>query len=235
MSWGEVGKINNNYKRALNEQMRDLKFQELHIITSTGTYTPPKTGLYKVICVGAGGKGAASGVSGSVGGTGGGGGGVAIKTLKLSVGSSYSVTVGTTASFVYDTDTILTATAGGDASGSSKVGTGGTASGGDTNYIGGAGLKTDSSYVVAEGGTVGVFLSGLYTKPVEIAPLAVAYGDTSQAVNFPFGGCILNYGGGGAGAGCRYKTNNEGDTWSEIRSMPGKPAAIIIAPLEMEE
>ena len=48
MSWGEVFKINKNMKRALNEQLRDLKFQEVKIITSTGTYTPTKTGLYKV-------------------------------------------------------------------------------------------------------------------------------------------------------------------------------------------
>ena len=57
MSWGEVGRLNNNFKKPLNEQMRDMQYKPLRIITSTTTYKPEKTGLYKIICVGAGGDG----------------------------------------------------------------------------------------------------------------------------------------------------------------------------------
>ena len=240
MSWGEVGKINNNYKRALNEQMRDLKFQEMRIITSTGTYTPPKTGLYKVICVGAGGDGGCGTASNTYGGGGGAGGGVAIKTLKLSASSSYSVTVSTTASFVYDSNTILTATSGGGGS-YYQASTGGTASGGDSNYVGTSGDYTGKTveYIAPAPGGVSVFLSGLYMKPspeINSLPVDASIGGV-KTISFPYGDCILNFGGGGTGAACYYNQSTTGTNNynTAYHATSGKPAAIIIVPLEMEE
>ena len=140
MSWSEVFKINKNMKRALDEQMRDAIALPMRIITTSTTYTPEKTGIYKVICVGAGGKsGGATGSSMSgVYGDSGGGGGVAIKTLKLLSSESYNITVGSSASF----SNILTATSGGNGAKNSP-GSGGTATGGDYNFSGGNG-KADS-------------------------------------------------------------------------------------------
>ena len=113
MSWAEVFKINKNMKRALNEQIRDLKCNPMRVITTTQSFTPEKTGLYKVICVGAGADsyGNTTSYSSDMIAEAGSGGGVALKTIKLYSSKSYNVTVSTTASFAYDS-TALTATPG---------------------------------------------------------------------------------------------------------------------------
>lgn len=224
MSWGEVFKINKNMKRALNEQLRDLKFQPIRIITTTTTYTPEKTGLYKVICVGAGGNGGYSNSVGSVGAGSGGGGGVAIKTIKLDSDTSYSVTVSATASFAYNSEAI-TATAGGYGL-SNVAGAGGTASGGDYNYTGESGsntgtISTGTSHVPPATGSVGVFISDLTRSP---SP------DYADSKIFPYGDSLLNYGGGGTA----YGYYNGSGSYGGYASV-GKPAAVIIIPIEMEE
>lgn len=214
MSWGEVYKINSNMNRAINEQLRDMMFRPLRIITTTGTYTPEKTGLYQVICVGSGGDGNVWD-SGNHYSAGGGGGGVAIKTIRLESTTSYNVTVSTTASF----GNILSATSG--AGGSTP--TGGTASGGDYNFTGETGAKgslKNDVYTVSRGGSVGVVISGLSRQ--------ISYTTTSGTFHI-YGEGILQYGGGGAATG---SYNSGEDKWVEDA---GQPAAVIIIPLEMEE
>lgn len=233
MSWGEVFKINNNMKKAINEQLRDLKFQEIKIITSTGTYTPTKTGLYKVICIGAGGNGFArfSGTDSSSinGAASGGGGGVAISTLALSSSGSYAVTVSSTASFVYSNEITLTATAGGAGAYNYQDnrilgGTGGTASGGDNNYLGTDGDKTSYGNEIPKAGGVSVYISELsYTPSPAIKELY------STIYVLDYGTCLLGYGGGGTGV-CAMVSGNYQELYTS-----GKPAAIIIVPLELEE
>ena len=233
MSWAEVFKINNNMKKPLNEQMRDMKFQPIRIITATGTFKPEKTGLYKVICVGAGGNGEKYGSSGAnvhyI--ASGGGGGVAIKTLRLLSTTSYNITVGTTASFTHGSGS-LTAVAGsdGDAAGE-KPGKGGTASGGDLNYTG-----TDGSYLYVNSsknhqicptpGSVGVFISDLSRK---VESTWVTLVNANGACQIRYGDSILGYGGGGSGVGDYYSTS------AVSQVLAGLPAAVIIAPIEMEE
>lgn len=216
MSWGEVFKINNNMKKALNEQMRDLKFQPLRVITANTTYTPEKTGLYKIICVGAGGK---STTSGNVA-YGGGGGGVAIKTMRLEKTSSYNVTVGTTASF----GNILTATSGGNASGDG--GRGGTASGGDNNFSGenGSSVYNATATSLAKGGSVGVYIGELSRQIVH------SYSANDSGYSLFCGDSVLGYGG-GAPAGVIFKQSYN----TQYVSYNGLPACVIIIPLEMEE
>lgn len=235
MSWGEVFKINKNMKRALNEQLRDLKFQEIKIITSSGTYTPTKTGLYKVICVGAGGDGKYATTAGRYGGSGGGGGGVAISTLNLSSSGSYTVTVSSTASFVYSDEITLTATAGGMGDGYSYGGSGGTASGGDNNYSGTSGsYVNETTFQAPPAGSVGVAISGLTRSPATyVSTLTYTYSSTTTTyiVNFIYGDSILNYGGGGTGAAGG--SGNAGSYTSYATA--GKPAAVLIVPLELEE
>ena len=230
MSWGEVYKINNNMKKPLNEQLRDMTYQMGRIVTASTTYTPEKTGLYRIICVGKGGDGTAKSTSSAnPRAYAGGGGGVAVKTMRLLSSSSYEITVGSTASFAAGT-TILTATSG------TASGDGGTASGGDYNFSGTEGKTTTSMFAVPAPGSVGVVIMGLTNTP---APATNTLIDTSPSgenevycLSFPYGDSVLNYGGGGTGAGF-YKSANT--TSSGGYSTTGKPAAVIIIPLELEE
>lgn len=233
MSWSEVYKINNNMKRSINEQLRDLKFQEIKIITSSGTYTPLKTGLYKVICVGAGGNGGYNNTPTERGGGAGGGGGVAISTLSLSSSVSYTVTVNGTASFVYNDKITLKATAGGNSTGYASLG--GTASGGDNNYAGTAGSYTSQVNVVPPAGGVSVHIPELSYTPAPIFGSLATYGTSDIPSTYTFslnyGECLLGYGGGGTATSC---ASALGSNYNKTSSS-GRPAAIIIVPLEMEE
>lgn len=221
MSWAEVFKINSNMKKPLNEHLRDMKFQSVRIITATGTFTPEKTGLYKVICVGAGGDGDTTSNYVAAGG----GGGVAIKTLRLLSTKSYNVTVSSTASFTHDNGSI-TATAGADGNTSalsSDGGAGGTASGGDYNYTGSNGDDDRGYDTIPLPGSVGVYISDLSRQK----SVTRVYGES--AIEIPYGDNLLGYGGGACGVamGSPSSTNRI--------YLTGQPAAIIIVPLELEE
>lgn len=235
MSWGEVFKINSNMKKPINEQLRDMKYQAVRIITTTTTYKPEKTGMYKIICVGKGGDGGYESVSNaSFYGLSGGGGGVAIKTMRLSSSTNYSVTVGTTASFAAGSTTI-TAIAGSPSTSvsSGTVGAGGTASGGDYNFSGTTGRRIAAEFNAPVGGSVGVWIDGLSNTPApHVGTLIEASGASPlvYCIGYAYGDSILNYGGGGTGAG--FYTSS---TYRGGYSTAGKPAAVIIIPLEMEE
>lgn len=219
MSWAETMKINNNVKKTLNEQMRDARFLPLRIITTTGSFTPEKTGIYKVICVGRGGNGRASSSNVAAGG----GGGVAIKTLRLLSTTAYDVSVNDAASSFAHDGTALTASSGVDGS-SSSSGAGGSAVGGDFNYVGTSGGKAVTTSATSPlPGSVGVFISELTTTGKHLCLSISEY-----IADLPYGDSILGYGGGGTGVrfGSSSGTNGE---------LVGLPGAVIIIPLEMEE
>lgn len=216
MSWGEVYKINSNMKKPLNEQIRNLAILPMRIITASTSYTPEKTGIYMVICVGEGGDG--DGYPGTYyQSSGGSGGGVAIKTLRLESSQLYNVTVSGTASF----STLMTATAGGNAGGS-----GGTATGGDYNFTGEKGESQDryTNDIPARAGSVGVALTGLS----QYLRAEVSFTD-GTIFSLNWGGSLLGYGGGGSGI--VHPANGEKYAYDQT----GQPAAVIIIPLEMEE
>lgn len=217
MSWSEVFKINKNMKRALNEQIRDIKCLPMRVFTANGTYTPEKTGLYKVICVGAGATGTVRSNVSPFYVCGGGGGGVAIKTLRLLSSQSYSITVSTTASF----SNVLSATAGSTGGYNSTIGThnaaGGTASGGDYNFSGETVPYKEGKDNIVNGGSVGVNITELSRNYVFTG---------NSGVRLIQGDCLLKYGGGGAAA---YDINNL------VSTAPGFPACVIIIPIEMED
>lgn len=211
----------------VGNSVMDSRLLPMRVITSTTTYTPEKTGLYKIICVGAGGNGGGSVSTNASGAGGGGGGGVAIKTLTLSKNTAYNVTVSTTASFAFDSNTIITATGGGSGSYSSG-GSGGTASGGDSNYPGTEGGRTGSSLQVPKPGSVGVAITELTTTPPNY--VGTLSSDTSSyVVTCSFGDCLLTYGGAGTGVMFYNSTNDR-----EYYTANGKPAAVIIIPLKTE-
>ncbi len=219
MSWAKVFAVNSNMRKSLNEIMREMMYRPTRVITASGTYTPEKTGIYKVICIGAGGKGGYSSSSNTYGASSGGGGGVAVKDIRLEKTTSYSVTVSTTASF----STYLTATSGARGSSSTSIASGGTAVGGDYNYTGGAGRCTgEQSSDRPKGGSVGVVFPEMHRT------LYYRYNDT---IELEYGDSILSYGGGGSGWG---NYNASTNTYAGY-GCDGLPAAILVIPLEMEE
>lgn len=195
----------------VKSRLEEMKFQPMRVITATTTFTPEKTGKYKVICVGKGGNGSSYASVTSVGG---GAGGVSIKTLELSSATNYSITISTTASF----SNILSAVGGGDASGTT-VGTGGTASGGDYNYIGGSGEKVEVSHTSGKGGSVGVYISELTRSINTVIP---NISTSNDVIIGWYGDSILKY---GAGAPGSMSMSGRGD------SVSGLPACVIIIPL----
>ncbi len=112
--------------------------------SNSGTFVAPFTGLYEIICVGKGGNGGNGASSADrYAGSGGGGGGVAYSRVTLTADTEYVITASTIASL----SSVLSATAGGDGSGSSKNvvtgGSGGTGTGGNVvNITGGAGADS---------------------------------------------------------------------------------------------
>lgn len=218
-----VGTVNTKLTQ-MSTQIQNSKCIPYRAITTTGTYTPEKTGTYMVICVGAGGDGGARSASNVQGGGAGGGGGVAMKTLRLLKTGSYAVTVGTTASFAYSSSVILTATPGGDGD-YDEGGDGGTASGGDYNFAGTKGSNTYSQGQAPAPGSVTANIMGLTRTP---QPYIGTLG-SSRVTCFNFGVSILDYGGGGTGAGYNVSSSDNDDYATD-----GKPAAVIIIPLELE-
>ena len=228
MSWAEVFKINKNMKRSIDEQLQDMKFQPIRVITANTTYTPEKTGLYKIICVGKGGNGYGDNNSPQTKGVAGGGGGVSIKIARLTKGSSCNVTVGTTASFVSGSIS-LSATAGGDGGWNTTSAVGGSGTGGDYNYTGETGTYTTEHYKSPTGGSVGVYISDLHRQMTGVLTLGLDDDrDKPVAVMYTMGRGILSFGGGGTGAG--YVEYGYGGV-----SINGQPAAVLIIPIEMEE
>ena len=217
MSWGEVYKINSNMKKPLNEQIQSIKCLPIRLITASTTFTPEKTGVYKVICVGAGGAGYAYKTTNSgntVFSSGGGSGGVAVKVLTLNSGTKYNVSIGTSASF----GNIMTTTGGTAGNYYIQDGaiysTGGTATGGDYNFAGAAGESGYATSGTFKGASVNVWFTELTPMPTTIDGLTTGDG-------------VLRYGGGGSASRTAYNSVNS--------DVAGQPAAVIIIPLEMEE
>lgn len=130
MSWAEVKKINSDISTPLNEKLDNMLENNLlyatQIFTSSGTFTAPSTGRYRIISVGKGGAGGDGEYDGNDKGHGGGGAGVGILIKTFNSGNSTAITIGTDASF----GSYMTAThgiSGGDEDGS--VGAGGYVSG----------------------------------------------------------------------------------------------------------
>ena len=221
MSWGEVFKVNNKIKKPINKLLFEKKYFPIRVITTTGTYTPEKTGLYRVICVGAGGDGFYRTYNNNFTNCGGGGGGVAIKDMTLTSTTSYNATISTTASF----GSTLTATAGlkavnTESAGYTQYPIGGTASGGDYNFTGETGEydTINKANNNSRGGSVGVVIGELMSYRYSLRRSGlVAYGDS-----------LLGYGGGGTSS--TLYENSSSTNFTEV----GLPAAIIIIPLELE-
>lgn len=196
MSWAET--------LMLQEAQRERSFNTMYVLNTSQTWTAPKSAYYKIICIGAGGRGGYNYFrdSGYTYGYGGGG-GVAIKTKAMQKGETLTVNVGGSASCDG-----MTATAGNDADTERNVyysGSGGTASGGDENYNGQSGGG-------GNGGSVGCIIAGL-----AMSRDTIMGGGTSNS-----GYGIYGHGGGGGVLA--------NDAIQDVT--PSQPAAVIIIPLE---
>lgn len=210
MSWAEVHKINEN--TAMN------KFNSATILRTSTTFTVPKTGYYKIFCIGSGG---ASSTSGSAANTGGGG-GVAEKTAKLDKNQTYTVTVGSTVSFVSTlSDTTDKNYISMSATGGTTGGDGGTATGFDSTYLTYTGQSGRSfSSGIRQGGSVGCYVTSLMEKNISLGY------STNSAYTFSvksgLGICGL---GGGGGVIKQANVSHTGDNQS---------GGIVIIPLGVE-
>lgn len=213
MSISEIAMlVNDNFNKSLNVQMRELAFNPMYLITSGTSFTPEKSGWYRIICVGKSGGGSFS----SSKQYGGGSAGVSISTMRLDSSITYPMTISTSPTTASSFDGTMMAYGGGNAT-ASAYGDGGTATGGDYNYNGksGAEMTEDSLYSI-QGADVGVVISGLYDI------IGSAHSGKYSAYT---GRGICGYGGGQGGMG--------GDT---IISSSIKPTGcILIIPLELEE
>lgn len=110
------------------------------------TFTPVKTGLYKITLVGGGNTGGTGAPAGNPSGGGGGAGATCIKWATLTAGTGYVVTVGAAATATTAVVGATTYTAGaGSAGANGPGGAGGTATNGDINISGGDGFPSGTS------------------------------------------------------------------------------------------
>lgn len=219
MSWAQISKQ--------LEIERDNSFNNIYVFESSTTFTAPKKGYYKIICVGAGGTAYASGVTSSdymyhncMSGA---AGGVAIKNKSMLANDTLTIAISSSGVATCDG---MTANFGGNAydfsSAADTAPVGGTATGGVWNYKGSNGAKRyrGSNPTVINGGSIGCILPGLMTRDDAIANTARAYS-----------GWGLYGHGGGAGA-CSMNTGNMSSDFVNITGVSDKqPAAVIIIPL----
>lgn len=209
MSWAEVEK-----KLSIE---RDTSYSNMYVYENSATFTAPKTGYYKIICVGAGGAGATARDTSTALGIGGCSGGVAIKTKKMAKGATLSITISSDGTASCDG---MSATKGYDRNyypSRPDYIVPGTATGGDYNYNGQTGTAQSQ---IGIGGSVGCILSGLMTRDV----VTTAYnGATRQAYS---GWGIFGHGGGAS----RVQFYDDGAMVAYSVSQQ-QPAGVIIIPL----
>lgn len=217
MSWPEIKKaVNSNFNKPLNEKLIEFSFPQIYVFSNSTTFTPPKNGLYKIICIGAGNSPSQDTVSGAAGG-------VAIKTQELSSASSYSISIANGAVFnnaIYGNGATQLSSA------YNYRCVGGTALGGDFNFAGGDGVyryrPVDGTY--DNGASVGVFLHGISDK---YAYTLKTPRDADDPVTLYGGHGILGFGSGEAYASI-YSNG-----YYVARSPHGN-AGVIIIPLDLD-
>ena len=187
MSWAKVLKINKNVKKAINEQLTDREFNIGQLITASTNWVVPKTGIYKIICVGAG---AEANISNR---TSGGAGGVVVEKAILKQGDTYSITISGSSSF----GDLCTANQANGWRGGDGITTNGVV------YVGGNGAY--EAYI-ANGGNVGLF-DKRYTTEADVYPIGTEanaiggnglFGQKRSVSVYSLDG-IINYAATGAG------------------------------------
>lgn len=233
MSWAKVRKINSNFNKPLNEQARELAYVGSYLFTASTTFTPEKSGWYKIIVVGKGGDGDYKGGD-SLWYHGGGAGGVAISTRLLSSNDTYDIVLsattasssaGTVSETYYSSFEDIIAYNGAAAYYSSSsnynCGKGGHAVGGDFNYKGEDGASGGLSSL-SKGASVGVYIPELTRATTAIA--SVSYEDIPY--NSECGDGILGHGG-------TYSFTHYYYGGSAVGAQP--TGCVLIIPLELEE
>lgn len=209
------------------EIVRNNLFNDIYVTEESTTYTAPKNGYYKIICVGAGGDSEVLGwTNNKPRCTSGSGGGVAIKTKRLSKGTNLSITITESTPSANGGASCdgMFAGNGGKSGQTGKIVYGGTATGGDENYDGQSNEYSDSKNPgIVNGGSVGCFFYGITMRDT-----ASLYNTDNGTVYGGFG--ILGHGGGG-GCVANYNANaSERMTYAYVK---GQPAGVIIIPLPL--
>ena len=178
--------VNDNFNVPLNKQITDREFNVGQLITSDTTWIAPKNGIYKIICVGQGGK--------AIKRQPGAGGGVVVEKAILTKGDSFDITFPdrTGKSNGYDTTTIdakfgelCTAYGATGAYG----GTGITSNG--IVYTGQAGYYSSGTNTYGYGGSVGLYDRRYISEPVPPIPVRDSYSSSAGGTGL-FGGIKPN-------------------------------------------
>lgn len=203
------------------EIVRNNLFNDIYVTEESTTYTAPKNGYYKIICVGEGGNARTLLSNNIYTCKSGAGGGVATKIKRLSKNSALSITISNGTASCDG----MVAHGGGDAPiTGSNVTTGGTATGGDENYKGFDGEISRGSSTSATGGGVGCLLNGITMRDTSAIPGPDKANSSSITIYSGFG--ILGHGG-GAGCGGIYDSN----TYLPNIVMDAQPAGVLIIPM----
>jgi hypothetical protein len=160
---------------------------EIQVFTSTGTFTAPKTGKYKITVTGGGGSGGSYDITNSQSATGGGAGGTAIKYVTLNKGDSITVTCGVGG-------TAAGANASGNTGNTSSFGSYCSATGGSGGYVvSGVGVGTGGTGGTGSNGDINITgINGWFS-------LDSAYDRQVLLGNYGYTPTILGYGAGSKG------------------------------------
>lgn len=184
-------------------------FNKMFFSQTSGSYTAPYTGVYRITLKGGGGSGATVDSSALTGGSGGGEGGLVIFFATLTAGTSYSYTIGAGGAAVSATGTTSEGVSGGASSfnlgpGFTAVANGGEGALNTTGVapgVGGTGVLPPSVDGIAYRGAAGQVLCASGASDYAAGASGGGIGGSRGAINTAAPAAVM---GGGGGGGSRW-------------------------------
>ena len=199
----------NTLQSSIDDTISMGTYTRMYFSQTSGTYTAPRTGVYRITLKGGGGSGATVNSNSTTGGSGGGEGGLVIFYVTLTAGTSYTYTIGAGGAAVSATGTTEEGVVGGASSftiNSSTIvvangGTGALNTTGVAPGWGGTGVLPPSVDGVAYSGAAGQLLSASASSSYAAGATGGGIGGSRGAVNSDAPNAVM---GGGGGGGSRW-------------------------------